>query len=121
MKWLLLKIVFAVDDPMSLDEAKDIVREVQARNTKKAPMLLVANKTDLCKCEEQWAAKESRIYALENRLNFYALSATNLSQVILHSCVSEFIPDFTFYDQTLQIMIDNTQSFRLINFCDYFK
>ncbi|VDK79603.1 unnamed protein product [Litomosoides sigmodontis] len=74
-------VVFAVDDPTSLDEAKDIIEEVQERNTKKAPILLVANKIDLYECEEQWAAKESRIYALNNQLHFAALSATSLPQV----------------------------------------
>lgn len=74
--------MFAVDDPTSLDEAKDIIKELQERNTKKAPILLVANKIDLYECEEQWAAKESRIYALKNELHFAALSATNLPQVI---------------------------------------
>ncbi|EJD75276.1 hypothetical protein LOAG_17547 [Loa loa] len=74
-------VVFAVDDPISLDEAKDIVKEVQVRNIKKAPILLVANKIDLYECEEQWAAKGSRIYAFENKLHFAALSATNLYQV----------------------------------------
>lgn len=70
-----------MDDPISLDEAKDIIKEVQARNTKNAPILLVANKIDLYKCEKEWAAKESRIYAFDNRLHFAALSATNLPQV----------------------------------------
>ncbi|CAG9531521.1 unnamed protein product, partial [Cercopithifilaria johnstoni] len=75
-------VVFAVDDPISLDEAKDIIKEVQTRNTKKAPIILVANKIDLYECEEQWAAKKSRIYAFNNELHFAALSATNLPQVI---------------------------------------
>ncbi|VDM10144.1 unnamed protein product [Wuchereria bancrofti] len=78
-----------------MDEAKDIVKEVQVRNNKKAPILLVANKIDLYECEEQWAAKESRIYAVENKLHFAALSAINLFQVteIFRRVLSE-IGDF---------------------------
>uniref|UniRef100_A0A915Q0L7 Bestrophin homolog n=1 Tax=Setaria digitata TaxID=48799 RepID=A0A915Q0L7_9BILA len=74
-------IVFAVDDPISFDEAKSIVEEIRARNTKKAPILLAANKIDLYESEENWATKESRLYAFENKLHFAALSATNLFQV----------------------------------------
>ncbi|KAL3997741.1 Ras family protein [Acanthocheilonema viteae] len=88
-------VVFAVDDPISLDEAKDIVKEVQARNIKKAPIFFVANKIDLYECEEQWIAKESRSYALDNKLHFFALSAINLPQVTeIFRCVLSEIGNF---------------------------
>uniref|UniRef100_A0A0R3RK64 Bestrophin homolog n=1 Tax=Elaeophora elaphi TaxID=1147741 RepID=A0A0R3RK64_9BILA len=74
-------VVFAVDDPISLEEAKEIIKEVKVRNNKKAPILLVANKIDLYEREEQWAAKGSRIYAFKNKLHFTTLSAINLPQV----------------------------------------
>ncbi|KAM3722198.1 Ras-related protein Rap-1b [Dirofilaria immitis] len=84
-------VVFAVDDPASLDEAKDIIKEIRARNIRKAPILLVANKIDLYESEEQWATKDSRIYAIENNLHFATLSALNLFQVteIFRNILSE--------------------------------
>ncbi|MCP9264382.1 hypothetical protein DINM_022447 [Dirofilaria immitis] len=86
-----LQVVFAVDDPASLDEAKDIIKEIRARNIRKAPILLVANKIDLYESEEQWATKDSRIYAIENNLHFATLSALNLFQVteIFRNILSE--------------------------------
>lgn len=84
-----MQVVFAVDDPVSLDEAKGIIEEIRTGNTKRAPILLVANKIDLYGDEEQWACKGSRLYAVSNKLHFAAVSATDAHQVITFLCFLE--------------------------------
>uniref|UniRef100_A0A0N5AED7 GTP-binding protein n=1 Tax=Syphacia muris TaxID=451379 RepID=A0A0N5AED7_9BILA len=76
-------VVYAVDDAISLDEAKGIVREIRELNAKRAPILMLANKIDLYDSPSEWVCKDGDYFATKNHIMFSPISAKN-SQKVSH-------------------------------------
>lgn len=79
-----LQVVYSVDDSLSFDEAKGIIREIRELNVKNAPILLLANKTDLYEGSFQWICQDGDKYAQKNGLLFAQISAKNSQKVTLN-------------------------------------
>uniref|UniRef100_A0A7E4V3S8 GTP-binding protein n=1 Tax=Panagrellus redivivus TaxID=6233 RepID=A0A7E4V3S8_PANRE len=75
-------VVFAWDDPLSFDEAKRIIAEIRENNTKNAPIMLIANKSDLTIIDEK-GVKEEDIsdFVMETGLKYVNVSAKDGTRV----------------------------------------
>ncbi|VDK47724.1 unnamed protein product [Anisakis simplex] len=70
-------VVFAANDPDSFEEAKRIVEEIRERNMKRAPILLLGNKSDLYESEGDWPCENVRKFASAQLIPFVPVSAKN--------------------------------------------
>uniref|UniRef100_A0A9J2P2S8 GTP-binding protein Rhes n=1 Tax=Ascaris lumbricoides TaxID=6252 RepID=A0A9J2P2S8_ASCLU len=74
-------VVFAADDPESFEEAKRIVEEIRERNIKKAPILLLGNKSDLYESEADWPCEDINSFASTHLIPYAPVSAKNAQRV----------------------------------------
>lgn len=76
-------VVFSVDDVGSFEEARQILDEIKRTNIKGAPVLLLANKTDLYASDCHWPVAEAEIgrCVSDSRCSYTALTATNSEMV----------------------------------------